>query len=344
MPVIYYVQLIILGVFIFKEGPAQEDPCSDRNYRVVFYNVENLFHPSDDPEKDDDQFISGGDRRWDHWKYGQKLIRIYKALASVGGADPASLIGLCEIENAAVVRDLVSRTPLRRFNYEYIHFDSPDRRGIDVALVYRPDKFHPLAYYPCPVSDTQNHFLTRDLLYSKGVLSSGDTIHVLVAHWPSRYGGYLATAKSRLRAASITKRVIDSIISKETEPAIILMGDFNDEPHDPSLREIGLHEPDHELFMINISDLSAGSIKYNGKWFLFDQVLVSNNLMQESGNGLKVKGMAMAHDVEFLLEEDRSGLGKKPFRTYVGFSYRPGFSDHLPIYVDLRSCSGQADQ
>lgn len=323
--------LIVLTLArVLTSGPVN-------SYRIMFYNVENLFHPADDPHTNDDEYTPDGLRAWDQWKYREKLVRIYKVIAAVGAKNPPAVIGLCEIENAVTLRDLTQNTPLRKYDYRYIHYDSPDRRGIDVALLYRPDLFSPDTSFPVEVSERAGQFFTRDLLYVKGTFSCGDTVHFIVAHWPSRYGGYLATEKLRLKAARKTLSLVDSVVSADPAAYILLMGDFNDGPSDSSLL-LMTNNRDYPLH--NVMPAGAGSISYAGEWFLFDQFVTSAALLEEQASLTVRDGEGRVFRKGFLLEKDEKWLGDKPYRTYIGYRYRPGFSDHLPIYLDLKRNDG----
>jgi len=325
-----------------QSGQQGHDTNSER---IVFYNVENLFDIFNDFLKRDDEFTPEGDRNWNNDKFYKKLNNIYRVVIGVGEWNPPVIVGLCEIENRFVLNKLVYQTPLKTFDYKIIHEESPDRRGIDVAMIYRSSGFTPMEYKTIGIRfpfDTASR--TRDILHVKGVLSGEDTIHLFVNHWPSRYGGYLETKPKREFVASVLRKHIDSLIKAEYSPNIIIMGDFNDEPWDESLEIVlnakldttGLQSDDlYNLMSAYQKDWNGGTSKYLEDWNTIDQFIISANLVNRKQKlQVSAKG-AQIYNPEFLLEDDFKHLGKKPYRTYVGFSYNRGYSDHLPIYIDL---------
>ncbi len=312
--------------------------------RVMFYNVENLFDTRDDPDHKDEEFLPGAHRHWDEYKYKQKLVKIYKVAAAVGGEEPPELIGLCEIENKGVLIDLIYKTPLSKYNYRVIHKESPDWRGIDVGLLYLNDQFTLLKNEFISLQfpfDTGSK--TRDILYAKGILLQ-DTVHLFVNHWPSRYGGRLSSEPKRVYAASMLRKHIDSVLSVHPYAKIIVMGDYNDEPENKSIQDIlkanSQLQNIHRGELYNLSgylqaNTRAGSYKYKGHWNMLDQFIVSGFcLLDSSGLHTSKKSVGVFRE-KFLLERDHSHVGYKPFRTYLGYRYNKGYSDHLPVFLDL---------
>ncbi len=340
-------KLSILLVILFTTTLSLvRDAEAQQRFRIMFYNVENLFDTSDDSLTADEEFLPGGPRNWNNRKFYDKLNRIYKVIISVGGWELPAVVGLAEVENRFVLERLVYDTPLKNFGYRIIHHDSPDRRGIDVALLYREGFFMPLHEEVIPVrflSDTAS--TTRDILYVKGLLGGVEMIHIFVNHWPSRYGGYMATVEKRNHAAAVLKSETDSLLGINPEMAVLIMGDFNDDPVDESLSKIlHAHKPEgdptdsllYNLMLSHKTDKIPGTLKYRGNWNMFDQIIVSGNLLK-AGKILQVnEGMAHIHFEEFLLEPDDAFPGRKPFRTFTGYRYHGGFSDHLPVYTDIR--------
>jgi hypothetical protein len=312
----------------------------------MFYNVENLFDTVDDSLVNDEEFLPEGTRHWDKEKYYAKLTRIYRVIISCGEWDPPAIIGLCEVENRAVLEDLVQHTPLKKFNYRIVHFDSPDLRGIDVAMLYRYPHFIPDTAYPIPVAfpfDPDSK--TRDILYVKGFVDGLASIHLFINHWPSRYGGYEVTQPKRNHAAITLRKAIDSILIHETGARILAMGDFNDGPFDESLVEYLEAAPDtsgqNPERLLNLTapfaaSTLSGTLKYREGWNVFDQLVASANLLNRQNSLFITEDRARIHSPEFLLEEDEAYLGVKPFRTYAGMRYLGGFSDHLPVFLDLK--------
>lgn len=339
------LSILLVTLFTTTLSLAQNAETELR-YRIMFYNVENLFDTRDDSLTADEEFLPGGPRNWNNRKFYGKLNRIYKVIMSVGGWEPPALVGLAEVENRFVLERLVYDTPLKNFGYRIIHHDSPDRRGIDVALLYREEFFTPLYDEVIPVkfsSDTTSR--TRDILYVKGLLGGMEMIHVFVNHWPSRYGGYMSTVEKRNYAAAVLKSKTDSLFGINPEMAVLIMGDFNDDPADESLSKIlSAHKPEYDpadsllynLMLSHKAGKAPGTLKYQGHWNTFDQIIVSGNLLH-AGKKLQVSdGKAHIHFKEFLLESDDAFPGKKPFRTFTGYKYHGGFSDHLPVYTDIR--------
>lgn len=315
---------------------------NDRS-RIVFYNVENLFDIYDDSLTRDEEFLPEGVRYWDNRKFYSKVNNIYRVLISIGGWNPPDIIGLCEVENRFVLNKLVFESPLKKMNYRIIHFESFDRRGIDVAMLYRNSFFKPDTAYPVPVIFDESGYRTRDILYVKGVLGKYDTIHLFINHWPSRYGGYLQTISKRNKAAEVLRKSVDSLNVFCLNPKIIIMGDFNDGPSDESIKTVlgALNEID-SVFSDGLFNLMPGiiknsktaTLKYKENWDMFDQIIVSGSLLNAQ-SGYRIS-KAKIYDAEFLLEPDEKYLGTRPKRTFIGLKYHGGFSDHLPVYVDLK--------
>ncbi|MBN2611491.1 MAG: endonuclease [Bacteroidales bacterium] len=312
--------------------------------RIMFYNVENLFDCKDDPRKNDNEFLPESKRYWTEQRFRQKLNNIFKVIAAAGESQPPEIIGFAEIENRYVLEQLVNNTPLSKYPYSIVHFDSPDERGIDVALIYRPDKVKKISEKIIRIkySPTGNR-ATRDILYLSFKVGKKDTLHLFVNHWPSRYGGQIASEKYRIFVANFLRARTDSLFARNINAKIILMGDFNDEPHNKSIRETLKAEKVESTILpgrlYNLSDDHKnphvqGSHKYQGNWALLDQAMVSGSLMIKSGVYVP-PGSFTIFSAPFLLEADKKYLGTKPRRTYTGFSYNGGFSDHLPVYIDL---------
>ncbi|MBN2173576.1 MAG: endonuclease [Bacteroidales bacterium] len=312
--------------------------------RVVFWNLENLFDTRDDTLKLDNEFLPESKRHWDNHRFYKKLNNTYKVIIGIGEWDPPAMIGLCEVENRYVLNQLIYETPLKNFNYGIVHYESPDRRGIDVAFLYRKSIFTidtSLAVSIRFPFDPGSR--TRDILYIRGRIITGDTLHLYVNHWPSRYGGYLETKPKRNFVAEILKSHTDSLFRFNPSAKIIVMGDFNDDPTDESISQYLMTFADtlgmrtdalYNLMALNKSDNFEGTLKYQQDWNTFDQFIVSGSLMYGSSLLISNKKASIFHP-GYLLEPDDKFLGSKPFRTYSGFKYNGGFSDHLPVYLDL---------
>lgn len=333
---------IVLTLFFTGLSYGQNPQLDKRGIRVMFYNVENLFHPTNNPEKNDDDFTPEGMRYWSYKRYYDKINKIAKTAITLGEWDPPAIIGLCEVEEIQCLKDLIYKSPLKRFGYEIVFQECKDLRGIDVALLYRPEHFTFISYNSFElIFNEEDSNPTRDILYTKGLVNN-DTIHLFVNHWPSRYGGQLATLPKRNFAAAVLKSKFDSILTSVPNSSILAMGDFNDYPHDESLSLIlKAQKLATNLSKIDLVNLTwqyehvKGTCKYNHQWGILDQFIVSQPLLDPK-EGL-FTGMIHSHifDADFLLEPEKDGIGKKTNRTYIGFKYHGGYSDHLPIYVDL---------
>ncbi|MFO7656403.1 MAG: hypothetical protein R6W78_04995 [Bacteroidales bacterium] len=312
--------------------------------RIMFYNVENLFDCKDDPKKNDNEFLPESKRHWTEQRFRQKLNNIFKVIAAAGESQPPEIVGFAEIENRYVLEQLVYNTPLSKYQYHIAHFDSPDERGIDVALIYRSDKVKRIAEKVYRVNFSPNSKrATRDILYFSFQLNRKDTLHLFVNHWPSRSGGQLASEKYRIFVANFLRAKTDSLLACNINTKIMLMGDFNDEPHNKSIKEVlKAGKVENTILPERLYNLSydaenlqaPGSHKYQGNWALLDQAMVSGSLLKKKGVYV-LPGSFTIFSPSFLLEADEKYLGTKPKRTYIGFKYHGGFSDHLPVYIDL---------
>ena len=316
--------------------------------RVMFYNVENLFDTFDDPTKNDEEFLPEGKKKWTFERYQKKLNNICKVTTAVGGWELPEIIGLCEVENLKVLEDLTQNTALKKAGYGIIHKESPDMRGIDVAALYRKDRVKPLSYKAIKVKfDEPEARPTREILYFKSLVRKTDTIHFFVNHWPSRWGGQEKSEPKRLAAARALKRVTDSILTVNPQAKLILTGDFNDDPINKSMTEVLQAVEPSDIVPNKLYSLSAhlynpsvkGSLKYRGNWNVFDQFVVSGALLQKTvGYSTSKENSHIFYgtpDNEFLLEEDTRYQGVVPNRTYHGPKYHDGYSDHMPVYLDL---------
>ena len=307
----------------------------------MFYNVENLFDPHHDTLKSDQDFTPEGKNHWTYSHYLHKVNNVYKTILALGGWEPPDIIGLAEIENEAVMKQLVFYSPLSKFRYGFVHYESPDARGVDVAFLYRKDRFRVLKSYPVVIRMPQDTaFKTRDILYVKGLVNKKDTLHLFINHWPSSYGGYMNSMPKRSFVAGVLRSRVDSILFLNPSANILIAGDFNDECTDLSITSVLKAGGDTASNSISLIDLMAfmnnssiGSHKYAGRWRNIDQIIVSKPLF-DGKSGMKIEsGRACIFTEDFLLEEDKFGV--KPFRTFLGPRYLGGFSDHLPVYVDI---------
>ncbi len=300
---------------------------SAQNLNLAFYNVENLFHPSVDSLNTDKEFTPMGSKSWDTAKYYTKLNQISKVILALGDAtyEPPSLIGFAELESSKVLDDLIHRPALKKVDYQWVHYDSPDRRGIDVGLIYRKGqlkliKSEPLRYF----NESEPNYTSRDILYAQFTSLIGDTLNIFVCHWPSRYGGKEKSQPRRIAAAHVLLSKIETL-GKGAK--VIVMGDFNDEPSDESLNLLEV-KASMQVLMKTL-DPSIGSHRYKGHWAYLDQFVVSENLKTriDTFNTFKAP---------FLLQDDDRYPGKQVYRSFKGNFFQGGFSDHLPIFLLIK--------
>lgn len=332
------ILICLTFVRLFFFGQADENN-SDKVYRFAFYNTENYFDADVDPESNYHEFEPEGARHWTYSRYADKRNKIYQLISAIGGWRPLTFIAFAEIENRFVLEDLIESTPLSTKNYGIIHIESKDERGIDIGLIYLKDDFKVLSVKSIPIvftGDTSNK--TRDILYVKGLLEK-DTLHVFINHWPSRYGGVLETTGLRLTAAATLKKVCDSVCYIVPVANMLIMGDFNDEKENESMQLLVENQAcGLSNLPLNFSEERVrGTLKYREKWNTFDQILVSESLLTGKSY-LRIKKLyGNVFSSSFLLIDDKTYSGVKPFRTYSGYKYIGGFSDHLPVYVDIYS-------
>lgn len=317
--------------------------CSKKShtFSLAFYNVENLFDTIDDQHKNDNRYLPDSKIPWNTERYYHKLENISKVIAAMDSVELPSVIGLAEVENKAVLQDLVSQPNIAGAHYQILHKESADERGIDVALLYRPDKYTPVEtnYIKLvfPLDPTYN---TRDILYSKGLANNKDTVHIFINHWTSRYGGQEETIPYRKYTAQILKKYTDSLFNINPHVNILIAGDLNDNPDDESVaKDLGAIEPvqpykNDKLYNLSIKQykMGSGSLYYHG-WDMFDQIIVSTPVLTGE-NGLQ----AVSRDQtivkkDWMLYFPERGE-PRPNRTAAG-RYYGGYSDHLPVLLKM---------
>lgn len=331
----YFIIVILLTIY---PGRSVSDAFGGNgDVRLMFYNVENAFDTTDDPATDDNEFLPEGTRRWTHERYEAKLNNLYKAIIAAGEGEPPEMVGFCEIENSGILNDLIGKTYLSKYDYGIIHKDSPDRRGIDVCMVYRKDLFKIIAYnYWIPDGLKNKEFSSRSVLYAK--LSYGsDTLHLILNHWSSRRGGVLSGEPLRRLMSAMVRNKVDSISKSCNIAKIIIAGDFNSTPEENNMKILA--GPGAGTKLINLSSLPSergeGTYRFKGVWELFDQVIVSGDLVN-CKEGLKTAQDDMhIFRAGFLMADDPVYPGLSPFATYRGYRYQGGFSDHLPVLLCL---------
>lgn len=335
--------LIILTTLL--SGNAGRPLYGQERFRIVSYNVENLFDCTHDTGKNDEEFLPEGARHWTPGRYYRKLCAVARVILACGEWDTPALVGLCEVENDSTVVHLLNRTPLRSQHYRYVMTHSPDARGIDVALLYQRDRFALIGSAAYRLTFSHNRQKrSRDILHVWGRVVTGDTLDIFVCHFPSRYGGELASMPDRRDAALLLKEKTDSVLHRRRQPAVIVMGDFNDTPLDASLREtLEARRPEppyrpyslYNLFYPPVCQPVAGSHKYQGEWGQLDQFILNGALLDTANTVRLVPNSATVFTPPFLFTKDKTYRGTRPKRTYYGFKYEGGYSDHLPIMMDF---------
>ncbi len=329
--------LICSGVLLVSScATIMETPQNE--YTVVSYNVENLFDTVDDPKIPDEEFLPESEKNWDQEKYEKKLNDLARVIAEVNQAESPEIVGLVEVENRTVLEDLIRNEKLSGRQYGIVHEESPDFRGIDVALIYRKDAFTEINHEAIQVSFADEpDFKTRDILYVTGQLKN-KTVHIFVNHWPSRIGGDEKTEPKRVLAASVLKKKVDEIISVDPKARIIIMGDMNDEPANKSLIEtLGAGAPDSKAVLVNLmmpdDAIGKGTYFYSGNWNMLDNVIVSQSVL--NSRKMKVEGgKGNIYSNEWMIFTNKTG-DKTPNRSYVGNRYVAGVSDHFPVYFKM---------
>tara|TARA_Y100000589_G_scaffold329074_1_gene374715 strand:+ start:8933 stop:10006 length:1074 start_codon:yes stop_codon:yes gene_type:complete len=336
-------------IVLFFSAYAQLD--KNKKYQVAtvaFYNLENLFDTIIDPDTNlilREDFTPDAPKHWNSKRYWEKMERMADVISQIGTeVNPAGpqILGVAEIENINVLKDLSKQPKLKKMHYGIVHYDSPDHRGIDVGLFYDSLRFKVLYSRPYRLKIPEDSsFTTRDLLYVKGVLDNADTLHFIVAHWPSRRGGQKRSEPKRIAAAQLSRSVIDSIMKTNPEAKVILMGDLNDDPNNKSMTKY-LKAREHKedaingaLFnpMIGFYKKGIGTLAYRDNWNLFDQFVLTPGLLKEDYSSYRYF-KANVFNKEFLKQQEGAFKGY-PKRTYVGTNYLGGYSDHFPVYLFL---------
>lgn len=327
--------------FTVKSQKAQYRPAI-----IGFYNCENYYDTVNNPIVDDEEFLPNSERHYNSHIFLDKVERLSTVISQLGtdvNPDGVALLGVAEIENDTVLNILVNSKKLKDRKLKIVHYDSPDKRGIDVGLLYNPKYFTPIYSKPLFVKlpgGTKDAYFTRDVLYVKGVLD-GDTIHIMVNHWPSRSGGEERSMPARAAAAGVDKRIVDSLMAISLETKIVIMGDLNDDPVSPSMTKVlgavgsvkglkdkGLYNPWVDFYKRGI-----GTIAYQDAWGLFDQIVLSKAWLNKDQPGYHFY-KATIFNKEFLVQPTGKYKGY-PKRTWDGTTYNYGYSDHFPVFVTL---------
>jgi predicted extracellular nuclease len=329
-------------VFSVKAQTPYTKVPAGKSAVIVFYNTENLYDTIDDPGVSDEEFLPSSKNVWSTEKYNTKIKHISSVLAAVDSVNLPAIIGLAEIENQSVLNDLVSSDALKKGKYKIIHEESCDPRGIDVALLYKPSIFKEISHSEIPVYyNNADEKATRECLYVCGIVNKKDTIHIIVNHWKSRSGGTEKTQPKRIVYAQTIRRVVDSVFAVRPNANILLMGDFNDNPIDTSLSMyLNAQKFQDALFPKNLYNLtyniwdSGKGSHYYKSWELFDQIIVSSNLLAQKSTGLITDKEARIFRPNWILYTNSKGE-MVPNRTYGQDKYFGGYSDHLPVCISL---------
>lgn len=307
-------------------------------YTVVSYNVENLFDIVDDPNIPDEEFLPESEKQWNKERYQKKLDDLVKVISEINPKELPEIIGLVEVENREVLEDLIRTGALADEKYDIVHEESPDYRGIDVALIYRKNAFKVVAHETLPVIFSDDpEFKTRDILHVEGKIRN-KTVHLFVNHWPSRIGGEDKTEPKRILAAKVLKKKVDQLLADDPKVRIIIMGDMNDEPSNKSLLEtLGAQSPDSGMKLVNLmmpdDALGFGTYFFSGNWNMLDHLIVSYGLI--NGRGIQVdKNKGFVYQNDWMVFTNKNG-DKTPNRSYVGNKYVGGVSDHFPVYFRM---------
>ena len=315
---------------------------------IGFYNCENFYDTTNQLHVIDEDFLPNSGKEYNSAAFEIKSKRIARVILNMGLLDHAEgigLMGLAEIENKIVLNNLLENPLIRKYHYKFIHFDSKDPRGVDVALIYNPLYFTPYQYKPVTLTDDThfNNYATRDILYVKGLLNN-IWVHILVNHWPSRRGGESSSISKRIWAASVCKKIIDSVQLTDPTAKFIVMGDFNDNPDNKSIQLLNLLNPFLPLYKKGM-----GSIAFRDSWNLFDQILVSPNwasskssetLPNPSAPPLPLNTLTYYKPIIYTNPDMIETQGKYrgyPKRTYDGDQFRGGYSDHFPVALIFKA-------
>ncbi len=338
-----YPTLLLFSATVFFQSCKSTKPAQatiSGTYRAAFYNVENLFDTLDQVDKSDEEFTPNGKKKWNTERYYDKLTKLSKV---VDAMDYPSIFGLCEVENDAVLKDLINKTSLKDHQYQIVHFESPDERGIDNALIYKKADFQVISSrnirikYPKEITEED---YTRDIVYVKGKLAGNIILYVFVNHWPSRSGGVTESEPKRIYVASQLRKVVDEIFAESPNANILILGDLNDETDNKSVVEtLGAKTSfdkiqDNSLYncMAKLDQNDEGSYRYRGNWNMLDNIIVSTPLANPDSN-IRVTNPTVFQKDWMMYNDPKYGNG--PSRSYGGPNYYGGFSDHLPVFIDI---------
>jgi len=334
--------LTALMLFLLQSLYSQKNV---KSFLVVSYNVENLFDTINSPAYDDDEFTPSGTKAWTYERYNKKLNDLARVILSIPGKELPAVVGLAEIENRKVLEDLSEIRGLRRAEYAIVHEDGQDPRGIECALLYRPDLFKYKSHEYVPIEDPIDpDYLYRGILHVHGKGPDGSSLHIFVNHWKSRSGGQKETERQRMYSAITLRKQMDMLMARESDFKVIIMGDFNDEPTNRSLinglsalnKRRNIQMGDYYNLFYDLHNIEGrGTYNYQGTWNMLDHMIVSYNLLNQA------RGLSTGFESGVILKEEwmlysSEEYGESlPSATYGGPEYFGGPSDHLPIYVEF---------
>ncbi len=338
--------LIIILLISCYSSFAQVVEYNPENFvTIVSYNTENLFDTIDDPEKDDNEFLPGSKNDWNTDKYEKKIKNLAQVISAINKYELPEIVALAEIENVNVLEDLVNERLLIDGNYGIVHYESPDERGIDVALIYKKNEFSCIEQSTININyEFEPEAKTRDILYVKGKLKNNEIIHLLINHWSSRRDGQEKSEPKRIYSAKLLRNKTDQIIKKDNKAKIIILGDFNDEPTNNSLKNVlraaNSKNPGDKSQLINLlydkHMFGYGTYFYKGKWNMLDNIIVSQSLFSSPGKFEISFDGGQIFSTSWMLYENIKAGDFAPKSTFSGNNYHAGYSDHLPVYLILK--------
>lgn len=337
--------VLVFVTALLSTGLNAQETTSYKVACIGFYNLENLFDTDDDPKTDDAEYLPDGSNKWDSTKYANKLLNMSTVIADIGTEltpDGLAVLGVAEIENKRVLEDLVAMPLLEKRGYKIVHYDSPDRRGVDVGMLYQ-EKYFKLKNsksYRLVFPNDPDYF-TRDQLVATGEMD-GEEVSIIVAHWPSRRGGQQASEPNRIEAAKLGRKIIDSLLTINPSAKIILMGDLNDDPINVSITEYIRAKgkiskmTTGDMFNVMYSHYKSGNgtLAWNDAWNLFDQMIISQALTSTDASSY-VFHQSYVYNKEYIKQQEGNYAGY-PKRTHAGGVYLNGYSDHFPVYMILK--------
>ena len=337
---IIFSTIILFFIFSYSTNAQKNKFYNNDNFTFVFYNTENLFDTIDCKITKDEDFTPKGDKSWNTKRYNKKISDIAWVISAINKNELPEIVGLCEVEEKSVLKDLVNTKLLKKANYKIVFEEDNNTRGIDVALLYNANKFKEISHKLLKVKNKDK--FERGILYVKGIISD-DTFHIFVNHWKSRRGGADKTESRRIRSAKVLRNKVDEILLSNSKANIVIMGDFNDTPTNKSLNKtLNATNNFHNLkptelynLMYNKAVNEKGTNSYKYKWYMLDNLIVSRNLIRGNGYKITSDGGQIFYDTNILYNNVKANMFT-PSKTYGGNNYYGGFSDHLPIYFTIQ--------